>query len=428
MIDKDTQQILELLMEKTEEIGTENVIAMLLQMINGDENNMLFNNRQMFYTRLKEQASRIFEQVDIDFDNNFAVGIRFGGDLDDDEEKRVYSYPRYVLESFIIYNQIEKIFSTYDIGFEVHRTANALNMIGVFPKKHKEDFVDVYLKPLNKMLEDKYKIRMWMGIGMIAENRRQLYNSYRTAEYAHGLYFFYEKRIIDFRTLDIQFEGKTEGYDACLNDALHAILIRDPETVLKIERAIDFIAEIHFGNWRAVLMRIMAFTGDLTSRLLKYKLFRGDFFETQDRLEAKILNAKTLRQAKQYTLDYYSEFLPYIYGNDRMSSKAIVEEVKTYIQDNFMEELSIQKLSEVACVSPNYFSHMFKNEVGQNYKDYLTDIRLKNAVDLILNTDYPLYKIAEAVGYNSTRSFVEAFKKKYQDSPTKYKKKIQKDR
>ena len=89
-----------------------------------------------------------------------------------------------------------------------------------------------------------------------------------------------------------------------------------------------------------------------------------------------------------------------------------------------MEEMTIQSLSAVACVSPNYFSHMFKNEVGVNYKEYLTGIRMEKALDLILNTDYPMYRIAESVGYNNARAFVEAFKNTYGESPTKYKKKV----
>lgn len=82
----------------------------------------------------------------------------------------------------------------------------------------------------------------------------------------------------------------------------------------------------------------------------------------------------------------------------------------------------MKELAEIACVSSNYFSHMFKNETGINYKTYLTNIRLEKAVELLMESDFKLYEICERVGYKNVRTFVDAFKKKYRVSPISYKK------
>ena len=49
--------------------------------------------------------------------------------------------------------------------------------------------------------------------------------------------------------------------------------------------------------------------------------------------------------------------------------------------------MSIKELADVACVSQNYFSALFKKETGQNYKAYLTSIRMEEAIKLLRTTD-----------------------------------------
>lgn len=90
-----------------------------------------------------------------------------------------------------------------------------------------------------------------------------------------------------------------------------------------------------------------------------------------------------------------------------------------------MDDLSAEELASIACVSPGYFSHMFKNETGQSYKSSLTDVRMKAAVELLLSSDLRLYEISEKVGYNNVRNFTQAFTKKYGVSPGEYRKQYQ---
>ena len=65
-----------------------------------------------------------------------------------------------------------------------------------------------------------------------------------------------------------------------------------------------------------------------------------------------------------------------------------------------------------------------KKETGQNYKAYLTSIRMEAAIKLLRTTDLKTYEIGEKVGYNNVRRFVDAFKQIYNVSPMEYRKSL----
>ncbi len=123
---------------------------------------------------------------------------------------------------------------------------------------------------------------------MIAYDKLQMYNSHTTAKYALECYFFHQKPIIEFQKLEKRFERTEKEYEVAVEETFRDILIQSPHALEKIDHIVDVIAEIHYGNWQAVLMRIMAFTGDLTSKLQKYNLLHVDFFQIQDELQVKI--------------------------------------------------------------------------------------------------------------------------------------------
>ena len=79
-------------------------------------------------------------------------------------------------------------------------------------------------------------------------------------------------------------------------------------------------------------------------------------------------------------------------------------------------------MAEIVYMNPYYFSSFFKKETGQNYKNYLVEVRMKGAVKLLMETDMKTYELAKAAGYNDVRSFTEKFREYFGDSPSGYKK------
>ncbi|MNI65389.1 Bifunctional transcriptional activator/DNA repair enzyme AdaA [compost metagenome] len=96
-------------------------------------------------------------------------------------------------------------------------------------------------------------------------------------------------------------------------------------------------------------------------------------------------------------------------------------QVKAYVEEHYAENITLESMAALLYMNPYYFSSFFKKHTGQNFKTFLTEVRLNHALRLLLQSDLMVYEIAELVGYNNARHFSDMFKKKYGKLPQEYK-------
>ncbi len=93
----------------------------------------------------------------------------------------------------------------------------------------------------------------------------------------------------------------------------------------------------------------------------------------------------------------------------------------TYINEHYSEyDFSLENVSKHANMGRCYLSAMFTQNTGKTFIEYLTELRMKKALELMKNSSKMVYEIAEEVGYQNSTYFSTVFKKYYGKSPKEY--------
>ncbi|MBO4850701.1 MAG: helix-turn-helix domain-containing protein [Prevotella sp.] len=102
--------------------------------------------------------------------------------------------------------------------------------------------------------------------------------------------------------------------------------------------------------------------------------------------------------------------------------------VKNFISNNYMEEVRLAQLADIAGMSPSAFSRFFKLHTGRNLTDYIIDIRLGAASRMLVDTSRSVSEISYQCGFNNLSNFNRIFKKKKNCSPTEFRENYRKTR
>ncbi len=88
----------------------------------------------------------------------------------------------------------------------------------------------------------------------------------------------------------------------------------------------------------------------------------------------------------------------------------LIRQAQEIIQEEFSSELTLTFLAERLFVNPNYLSSLFKSETGKTFSQYLTQIRIEKAKELLRSTNLKIYQICDQVGYMDQAHFSRVFK------------------
>jgi len=101
----------------------------------------------------------------------------------------------------------------------------------------------------------------------------------------------------------------------------------------------------------------------------------------------------------------------------------ILSKLQKYIEDNYMEKLSLSQIAEEVHANGSYLSHLYKSKTGQNLFDAINKMKLKKAKDYLVQGKR-VSEIATLVGFEDVSYFSRVFKKYENCSPREYERKI----
>ena len=152
----------------------------------------------------------------------------------------------------------------------------------------------------------------------------------------------------------------------------------------------------------------------------------GESFYELSSYMRKILQADTEKNMSKYIQKTGDKLFAILRKNKGDSStKYSINQALDYIENNYEKDLSLKNVSKEVGLSLYYFSHLFKEEVGDSFVTYLNKFRVKKAKELLVNSNLNIAEISFEVGYNDPNYFTRVFKEYEELTPSEFRIKVE---
>lgn len=99
---------------------------------------------------------------------------------------------------------------------------------------------------------------------------------------------------------------------------------------------------------------------------------------------------------------------------------SVLRKIKDYIEEKYKEDVSLEELASLACMSKYHFSRLFEQSMNLPPHKYLMQRRIEKAKELLKHSQLTVENIALKVGYNSVSHFRNIFRRAVSVTPKKY--------
>lgn len=165
---------------------------------------------------------------------------------------------------------------------------------------------------------------------------------------------------------------------------------------------------------------------DVYSLVLHFQYIIAQSISPSSRLRINLENVtlqelkkhRNLQQLEHMFMSLIDNLAQALEGTD--PAKDVVQRVKHHIDLHYGEDLSLQVIADRFGIDKFQLSRLFKQELGVNYWNYVIQVRMEKAAELLLRTEEKNSSIASATGFVDESHFSRTFKKYYDMSPKQY--------
>ncbi len=200
-------------------------------------------------------------------------------------------------------------------------------------------------------------------------------------------------------------KGNLEGTKEEANRFFDWMIEHYPDCEMDIKlKVLEFIL---FAEQRAFL------SGGMTY----YFRYRKDYLSS-------LIQIDNFEHLRKWFLDKVMEACRNIITKREEQTSGAIANAKAFIEENYSRDISLDDVSRSVDISPYYFSKLFKEETGENFIEYLTNLRIEKAKLLLQNKEISIKSICMETGYSDPNYFSRIFKKQVGITPTEYRDRI----
>ncbi|MCU6798220.1 response regulator [Paenibacillus sp. WQ 127069] len=147
----------------------------------------------------------------------------------------------------------------------------------------------------------------------------------------------------------------------------------------------------------------------------------ADELLTTDQI-SRFIEVASLEQLEDEIWLYLERLFTITVDLRKAGKNAVVEKTKHFIRDNYHLSITLESIAKEVYLSPVYLSFLFKQVEGVNMTDYIMEVRLDQAKQLLKGSNLKTYEIAMKTGYTDEKYFSRLFKKRLGLTPSEFRK------
>ncbi|MDQ8734655.1 response regulator [Paenibacillus sp. LHD-38] len=321
------------------------------------------------------------------------------------------------LIEFAIGNVLQEVIIDTGIGYVFMKRYQHVIVVS-----HDEPEEPVLLaEDMQGKIETFLKLKVSIALSRPVSELIKLADAYREAEQAMEMkYFLGLNRVLSFVP-----QGQPQSFDKELYnlqwDVIRAMTSKAwPEVQAALAVWLDTIKNETYGNRSLAVSTCFSSVSFIIQELSKSGVPLSERALDKRELQQLLANFETFDQMRSEIIGVFEKTYKEMDSDSGNKDKIVLAKIKQYIDEHYSEEITLESMASMAFMNSYYFSSFFKKHTKQNFKQYVTEVRMRHAADMLSLTDLMVYEIAEKVGYNNARHFSDMFKKMYGKLPIDY--------
>ncbi|MCR2822520.1 response regulator [Lederbergia panacisoli] len=334
---------------------------------------------------------------------SFVIVLEFGDELSGDEKHKIANY---------ISNQLSISENICFVG-EIHLNQLPI-LIQLCNGGHDESIMSQSLKIgsyLIEKLQQKYAhTPVKIGIGTSYDVIEDFVQSYHEALFALAkttrsfTCTYYNHLLSGNESIDQLFEREKTLLE-------HIVFGKLDETRNSFRKYFDELIIMSGGDLERIKEKINEFFVLLNRQMHERKV--EVIFHT------KYSDVKSMYRLQELVLDEIMKTTREVQTN-HSTDNDLISKAKSHINEHYEKSITLEDVAEIVQFSPHYFSKLFKEQCGLSYIDYLTEVRVNHAKELMKLPEKSLKEICFQVGYKDPNYFSRVFKRVTGFSPSEY--------
>jgi two-component system response regulator YesN len=139
-----------------------------------------------------------------------------------------------------------------------------------------------------------------------------------------------------------------------------------------------------------------------------------------ERIRGKLLLCEDYRELRHWAKKLLTPVFELYQRTSKDKNSLIIQQCREYIKDHCQDEITLEALAHMFHFNASYFSTLFKSQTNISLTDYILQVRMEKAQQLLMETNEKISSIARKVGYKESTYFIRLFRREKGISPKKY--------